>query len=359
MPIKEIFVIRCISCLSVVLLHVLSLVLMLHAEQLAGVSHTIDSLRTLLMFSTPAFIFISEFLLARSYPDGVPKGFLAKRGQVIFIPFLFIAALDALMMTSAAESGLTVSAYMEKLAQNVLLGNFIGYFILVIFQFYILHILLHSFLRQASPKGVLTVSFLVTAAYLSYFTWVVPPKSDTVFPFFWVPFPGWLFYFCLAYYCGREYETFLQMLERYRRVLYGSVTVLAVVVVAVSYYGNIGMISSKRPDILLYSTCMICLFFHVFSTLRNVPKIIMTISNYSFSIYLLHFYFMSIGYVVLTSTPAIPALAAFLLVFAASVVGPVLLSWALNKLRYGYLFVGKIYQPKRLERTADKRETAG
>ncbi|PZD95048.1 acyltransferase [Paenibacillus sambharensis] len=359
MPIKEIFVIRCISCLSVVLLHVLSLVLMLHAEQLAGISHTIDSFRTLLMFSTPAFIFISEFLLARSYPGGVPKGFLARRGQVIFIPFLFIAALDALMMASAAETGLTVSAYLEKLAQNVLLGNFIGYFILVIFQFYILHKFLHSFLRQASPKWVLTVSFLVTEAYLSYFTWVVTPEADAVFPFFWVPFPGWLFYFCMAYYCGKEYETFLAILDRYRRVLYSSAVILAALVVAVSYYGNIGMISSKRPDILLYSTCMICLFFHVFSKVRQVPKLIMTVSNYSFSIYLLHFYFMSIGYVVLSSMPAVPALLAVLVVFAASVIGPVLMSWALNKLRYGYLFVGKVYQPKGLERTADKRGIAG
>lgn len=75
MQIKEIFMIRCISCLSVVLLHIISMVLMLQAEALADISHTVDSFRTLLMFSTPAFIFISEFLLARSYPDGVPDGF--------------------------------------------------------------------------------------------------------------------------------------------------------------------------------------------------------------------------------------------------------------------------------------------
>lgn len=101
MQIKEIFMIRCISCLSVVLLHIISMVLMLQAEALANISHTVDSFRTLLMFSTPAFIFISEFLLARSYPDRVPDGFLKKRGKVIFVPFLFIAAIDALLMTSA------------------------------------------------------------------------------------------------------------------------------------------------------------------------------------------------------------------------------------------------------------------
>lgn len=105
MQIKEIFMIRCISCLSVVLLHIISMVLMLQAEALANISHTVDSFRTLLMFSTPAFIFISEFLLARSYPDRVPDGFLKKRGKVIFVPFLFIAAIDALLMTSAMGRG--------------------------------------------------------------------------------------------------------------------------------------------------------------------------------------------------------------------------------------------------------------
>ena len=75
MQIKEIFVIRCLSCLSVVLLHVVSMVLMIQEESLASAAHTVDAFRTLLMFSTPAFIFISEFLLARSYPGGVPAGF--------------------------------------------------------------------------------------------------------------------------------------------------------------------------------------------------------------------------------------------------------------------------------------------
>ncbi|KIU10373.1 hypothetical protein SC09_Contig25orf00068 [Bacillus subtilis] len=46
MQIKEIFMIRCISCLSVVLLHIISMVLMLQAEALADISHTVDSFRT-------------------------------------------------------------------------------------------------------------------------------------------------------------------------------------------------------------------------------------------------------------------------------------------------------------------------
>ena len=195
MQIKEIFVIRCLSCLSVVLLHVVSMVLMIQEESLASAAHTVDAFRTLLMFSTPAFIFISEFLLARSYPGGVPAGFLKKRGKVIFVPFLFIAAVDAILMKSVAEEGAGFVSVIGKFLENVFLGNFIGYFILVIFQFYILHMLLHRWLNNTSPVWVLSVSFIINAVYLAYFSIFHPPASsglDSIFPFFWVPFPGWL-----------------------------------------------------------------------------------------------------------------------------------------------------------------------
>ncbi|MFT4401775.1 acyltransferase family protein [Bacillus sp. SW14] len=362
MQIKEIFMIRCISCLCVVLLHIISMVLMLQAEALANISHTIDSFRTLLMFSTPAFIFISEFLLARSYPDGVPDGFLKKRGKVIFVPFLFIASIDALLMTSAMGGEVTFLAFVQKYLANVLLGNFIGYFILVIFQFYILHIIFHEHLKKASPKWVLSISFVVTAAYLSYFSAVSPaPASEEggAFPFFWVPFTGWLFYFCLAYYCGKEYKRFLALLNQYRRVIYGAALASAALVVTVSYGGETGMISSKRPDIMLYSTSMIFLCFHLFSNMKHVPKIVMFISNYSFSIYLLHAYFMIIGYVLFTNMPGIPAVPAVLLLFAVCTAGPILTSWALNKFKYGYLFVGKVYQPKQKKAIVEVGDHAG
>lgn len=362
MQIKEIFMIRCMSCLSVVLLHIISMVLMLQAEALANISHTVDSFRTLLMFSTPAFIFISEFLLAHSYPGGVPDGFLKKRGKMIFVPFLFIAAIDALLMTSAMGEEVTFLAFVQKYLANVLLGNFIGYFILVIFQFYILHMMFHEYLKKASPKWVLSISFVVTAAYLSYFSAVSPApvtEEGGAFPFFWVPFAGWLFYFCLAYYCGKEYKRFLALLNQYRLVIYGVALASAALVVTVSYVGEIGMISSKRPDIMLYSTSMIFLCFHLFSKMKHVPKIMMFISNYSFSIYLLHAYFMIAGYVLLTNIPGIPAVPAVLLLFAVCTAGPILTSWALNKFKYGYLFVGKIYQPKQKKATAEVRNHAG
>lgn len=324
MQIKEIFVIRCLSCLSVVLLHAVSMVLMIQEESLASAAHTVDAFRTLLMFSTPAFIFISEFLLARSYPKGVPAGFLKKRGKVIFVPFLFIAAVDAILMKSVAEEGAGFVSVIGKFLENVFLGNFIGYFILVIFQFYILHMLLHRWLNNTSPVWVMSVSFIINAVYLAYFSIFHPPASsglDSIFPFFWVPFPGWVFYFCLAFYCGKEYPRFLSLINQYRYAVYFSAAVSAILIVAVSYISG-GSISSKRPDIMIYAVSMIFLCFHLFSKLKKVPAIVMMISNYSFSIYLLHSYFLISGYLLEGYLRSMPLAAAILLLFLICTLGP-------------------------------------
>ncbi|MBY8914367.1 acyltransferase family protein [Bacillus sp. YC2] len=359
MQIKEIFVIRCLSCLSVVLLHVVTMVLMIQAEAVSEIAHTADSFRTLLMFSTPAFIFISEFLLARSYPEGVPAGFLKQRGKVIFVPFLFIAALDAIMMKGLAEDDNGFIPIVGKFLENVFLGQFIGYFILVIFQFYILHMLLHGWLKKTSPAWVLSVSFIINAVYLTYFSIINPPSSsglDSIFPFFWVPFPGWLFYFCLAFYCGKEYKRFLALITQYRYAVYLSAVLSAILIVAVSYGNTEGTISSKRPDIMIYAVSIIFLCFRLFSRLKKVPAIVMFISNYSFSIYLLHTYFLILGYLLEGYLQSISLPAAVLLLFAICTGGPILVSWALNKFTYGYLFVGKIYQPKQTRKNTEAHQ---
>lgn len=67
MDVKEIFFIRSISCLSVVLIHSIAVITMN--------SQPMPTIESILMFSTPSFIFLSEFLLAYSYPNGTPKGF--------------------------------------------------------------------------------------------------------------------------------------------------------------------------------------------------------------------------------------------------------------------------------------------
>ncbi len=72
----------------------------------------------------------------------------------------------------------------------------------------------------------------------------------------------------------------------------------------------------------------------------------MMISNYSFSIYLLHSYFLISGYLLEGYLRSMPLPVAILLLFLICTLGPIFVSWVCNHFRYGYLFVGKVYQPK-------------
>ncbi len=76
------------------------------------------------------------------------------------MPFLFIAAVDAILMKSVAEEGAGFVSVIGKFLENVFLGNFIGYFILVIFQFYILHIVAAPLAeQQISHVGAVCVVY--------------------------------------------------------------------------------------------------------------------------------------------------------------------------------------------------------
>lgn len=339
MQIKEIFFIRCISCLSVVLIHAIAI---------QSMPNESSALVSLLMFSTPSFIFISEFLLAHSYPNGTPKGFLKKRVKFIFIPFVSMGVIDAFLMTITQNNAGGMLEFLKRMSANIFLGNYIGYFVLIIFQFYILHMLFHTFLSKASPKWVLPLSFFFTASYLYGIRFFHLPVSlpNPTFTLEWIPFFGWLFYFCLAYYCGKNYKTFIAYLHKFRYWIYIFAAFSAFMLLSYTYLGYFE-VSSKRPDILLYTTSIVFLFFHLFSKIKNVPGFVMKISTYSFSIYLLHGYFLGIAHLTVVNLQETSWIFALIVTFVIGVAASIFASWIINQFKYGYMFVGKINKPKR------------
>ena len=116
-----------------------------------------------------------------------------------------------------------MSAFGQYWWKHLLLGDYHGYFILIILQFYVLHYFFHENLKKWSPKIVLPVSFMISALYLGFFNFT--PSIQTSVgqyiwdKFYWIPFLGWLFYFTLAYYSGRYYPTFVSYLKSYSRIV--------------------------------------------------------------------------------------------------------------------------------------------
>ena len=107
---------------------------------------------------------------------------------------------------------------------------------------------------------------------------------------------------------------------------------------------NLGInsaIGSKRLDTPLYTTAIILMFFLLNSYIKYVPKFIVFISNYSFSIYLLHLIFLN-RMTILSDSIFEDILFKFIL----AIIFSVSLSYILNLSKYGKYLVGNVADTK-------------
>ncbi len=285
--IDEVSIVRVIACLSVVLLH--SIKFSTGESTDGAVEFGLWSLAGLLSFGTSTFVFISALILAYSYPKSLPSGFYMKRIRFLLIPFACMAVFYAII------SGLTKDWSIPKLVVYNLLGAYHGWFVLVIFQFYVLHQLYARYIDRFRPSVVLSVSFVITVVYLGFFNLMPPPDGQLAAYIwergYWMPFTGWLFYFSLAYYCGRNYQRFLRGLERYKWWIVAALPLTAGLIVYNNAYSSFGF-GSKRVDMIGFTVVMILLLFLLFRGVKRIPPLVTLISQYSFGIYLVHWFFL-------------------------------------------------------------------
>lgn len=341
--IKEIFILRSFACLSIVLLHAIGIGLVTTSNEVSSWSYmTFDSINMFLYFGTPMFIFISELLIAYSYKHKrLPSHFLSKRFKLLFLPFLFMAIFYSIphAVSSIGDWGI-------KLFLNVFIGDFHGYFVLIIFQFYLLHLLLHKQLRKWCPKVVLCLSLIINIAYLAIFNFISPP--DILFGvyiwerFYWVPFLGWIFYFVLGYYCGHYYEEFVRTLRTKKNWVLAA-PLISTLFLLLSYHNGWLLIhSSKRIDMLFHTVAVSFFIFYIATQLKQYPNWLIKISQYSFGIYLLHFFYLEAINLVYNWTSLQLGIVFIILLFTLSTIFSIITVHLLNKWKYGKYIVGQI-----------------
>ncbi|MBM7094461.1 acyltransferase family protein [Bacillus sp. H-16] len=342
--IDEIFVLRSIACMCIVFLH--SIDIALRSSYLQGIGPLMvtifDSIQVFLYFGTPVFIFMSELIIAYSYRNRpIPDGFMKKRFMYIFVPFLFMAFFYSLPYAT------TFGAWGEKFLMNVVIGDFHGYFVLIIFQFYILHLLFHQYLRKADPKVVIPLALSINIAYLALFNMTAAPISHPVVHyiwdrFYWVPFFGWIFYFAVGYYCGHYYETFRDWVFKYRKIIIAA-PIVSTTLLLIFYHNNILLVhSSKRVDILLHTVAIMFFIMYIGQKIKTIPPFLIQISQYSFGIYLLHMFFIhTIDLFVRQSGLSFGATYIFILFFLSLFcsMGTMMIA---SRWKHGKYFVGKI-----------------
>lgn len=341
--VNEIFLMRSIACLSIVLLHALS-------RAYFDESAVVNSLSVLLTFGTPTFVFISEFIISRSYKNELPAHFWKKRMKYLFLPYVLFGTIYAFSKGFEQSWSLGVpfwEAFSQLLWRHILLGDFHGYFILIIFQFYILHFFFYQYLQKWKPSVVISIAFLINIAYLSFFNFKQPvptPIGQYIWDvYYWVPFFGWLFYFTVAYYCGRHYTSFLLLLKRHSQLVMIAPFVFGTICIALYQMDIIPLISSKRVDMLLFAMSMILFIYLVAMKIREIPSLIVVISQYSFGIYLLHPLFLAMMFLFVNRLQVSWNPIALTIVYF---VGSTILSMAtmhlLNKIPFGPYVVGRI-----------------
>ncbi|MFC0013773.1 MULTISPECIES: acyltransferase family protein [Allobacillus] len=274
--IKEWNLLRTVACLSVVLLHTTTQI-----GRSIGYPN-IDSyyfLRILLTYATPTFIVLSEVILANKYNNRIPEGFFTKRIKLIIFPFIIFAVIDALVVNYISANGIDIT---QKIISN-LTGNFIGYFILIIFQFYILHYLIIKF--NISVLKLFPISIFVMYVHL----WAIQqnfPFINEHATFFKLFFTAWGGYFTIAFLIGKEYQTIAKFLYKYRWL---TVVLLFYIVMFLfaSYEGGNTRVDSRRLDIFPLSVGVSLFVLAWGQKLANF-NFINIISNYSLGIYLLH-----------------------------------------------------------------------
>ncbi|OES44988.1 acyltransferase family protein [Domibacillus iocasae] len=339
--VNEIFILRSAACLSILLLHVLDRVYLNNSE-------TINSFSLLITFGTPAFVFISEFIIAYSYRNRAIGSFWGNRIKYIFLPYVFFgvfyAAAKAFQETGASAA--FSEAFLTYTWRHILLGDYHGYFILIIFQFYALHLLFHNYLKKASLKKVIAGSFLINAAYLSFFNFVPPmdiPFANYIWTqYYWVPFPGWLFYFTIAFYSGYYYEAFQRLLVKYRHWTTVSVLLFGLLSISLYQLGVLPVVSSKRIDMVFFTVSMIFFLYSHAMLLKRVPRFFTWVSKYSFGIYLFHPFFLAVAASFSFLWEDIHPLVMVPALFFGCIALSAFMIFSFNKLPFGAYLVGKV-----------------
>lgn len=293
--VNEVFAIRAISCVAIVFYHAVTAL----PQHRLAVSPIDEYTRHLLLFATPLFVIISELVLSFSDRNDLDaRRFLGKRLTYIFAPYCCCAAVGtAVDAWQAADASLW--HWLAATLRSIAFGLNDGYFVLIIFQFYLLHLALRRRALHWPMIPTLLVSLLITLAWLSAFAYSKPPSAAWAYFWsrgYWMFFPGWLFYFFAAYYIGKHVVQVRQWLDRQRWPLW-----LFLLCLPLLWWRNINHqaldipISSKTPDNLIYTFVVFALLFQWMSRWRHTPRLLAAISRYSFTIYLIHIPFLLLG----------------------------------------------------------------
>ncbi|WP_166786689.1 acyltransferase family protein [Jeotgalibacillus salarius] len=330
---------RAFACLSVVWVHSISRALVTYDLPESSIEMA-RLLQITFIFATPMFVMMSEYILSYSYPNRTPNEFWKKRILYILIPYFTIpfvyAGYFGLLGTFTWE------AISDRAFNYILFASWHGYFILIIFQFYVLHFIFNRFNKYLNPYLLISLSILITMGYNMFFKTFSSPGGN--WDLLWnhygiILFPGWLAFFTIAYFAGRhaiEIKPFLKKAGPGFIVL----TCIALLYCIYNVMDGVTGISSRRNDVLIYTILLFMSVLSISVYIKKVPYLIKVISKYSFAIYLLH---MMLLQVYARYLPYELSVSAFTITaFVFGVISSIAISWLLKWIPGSQFLIGQL-----------------
>lgn len=283
---QELSILRVIMCLFIVTTHLLTQYT-ISTEPDDNQIRILFWIRNVIISATPGFIILSVLLTTMNYKHMLPKGYMLERIKYILIPYILIGIFYCYNI-SLNDS----AVFFEQFKNVVLRGEWYGYFILVIMQFFILNKIIYKVAPDIF-KSVwpMILALIINAVYLyAYYT------VETVFNFVhdYYPFSehtillGWIGFYFFGAFIGAHYDKVTSILSEHI-----ALTILALIlsygVFVLLHNGDFWTVSSFHYSLIPYHMTSFMFILYTATQLQkfNQPLVDM-ISRYSLFIFLFH-----------------------------------------------------------------------
>jgi len=276
--IDELDFLRGIGILGVIMVHVVQ-----HGIHYSYGNSTINVvLDALSRFCVPFFVFVSGVVFSFNYQDKKNYfwRFFLKRLRYIGIPYLLWSVTGLIRYQIYNAKSIAVALITGTAMIHL-------YFIILIFQFYLLAPLMLRFCKIGWKKA-LVISFILNI--LVFYIYLYPFGNFLnafINPLFWIS------YFIVGLIVGIKVDSFRKVLCKIR-LTYLVIVWLIITIISVyneySVFIKTGLIQHFfRPTNILYSFISILLYWLLFDRINNrIKSIFTTLGKYSFGVYLVH-----------------------------------------------------------------------
>ena len=284
---KELIYLRAFLCTMIVLTHILTQYMRDISGNDVSQLKVIYYVQNVFIFGTPCFIILSQLLTTLNYSE-LKINYLVTRFKYIFLPYLIMGSFYC--YSEARKLG---DSFWHQLYQNVLLGYWYGYFIIVILQYFILSYIIYKISpRLFNSKILLLFSFFLQFGFLyllhnnNSFTSNLHkyyPLSDNTFIL------GWIFFFFLGGYIGYNYNKIIEYLKAFPIVILVFSIISFLIFVFAFGKHDYWNVTSYTETLMLYHTFMFLMLLSLFIHFKKfIFGVVNMINAFSFFIYLLH-----------------------------------------------------------------------